>query len=84
MMKKILFFTLTLVMALVAFGQNLTDTLQLTDSTVGTRVAEFSAARQERNVTKAEGDSAYIHNDFASAIQIYENLLKKGEDAELY
>lgn len=58
MMKKILFFTLTLVMALVAFGQNLTDTLQLTDSTVGTRVAEFSAARQERSVTKAEGDSA--------------------------
>lgn len=84
MMKKILFFTLTLVMALVAFGQNLTDTLQLTDSTVGTRVAEFSAARQERNVTKAEGDSAYIHNDFASAIQIYENLLKKGEAAEVY
>lgn len=71
-------------MALVAFGQNLTDTLQLTDSTVGTRVAEFSAARQERNVTKAEGDSAYIHNDFASAIQIYENLLKKGEAAEVY
>ena len=30
-------------------------------------------------MTKAEGDSAYIRNDYASAIQIYENLLKKGE-----
>lgn len=35
-------------------------------------------------MTKAEGDSAYIRNDYASAIQIYENLLKKGEAAEVY
>lgn len=35
-------------------------------------------------VTKAEGDSAYMRNDFAGAIQIYEALLTQGESAALY
>lgn len=86
-MNKILFFTLSLVMAITAYGQNSAsvDTLQTaSDSTSVGSHAEFSAARQESNVTKAEGDSAYIRNDYASAIQIYENLLKKGEAAEVY
>lgn len=87
MMKKILFLTLSLVMAVTAYGQNsaATDTLQVAnDSASVGSPAEFSAARQERNVTKAEGDSAYMRNDYASAIQIYENLLKQGEAAEVY
>lgn len=87
MMKKILFLTLSLVMAITAYGQNsaATDTLQVAnDSTSVGSPAEFSAARQERNVAKAEGDSAYMRNDYASAIQIYENLLKQGEAAEVY
>ncbi|WP_418699099.1 tetratricopeptide repeat protein [Bacteroides sp.] len=86
MMKKILFFTLSLVMAVTAYGQNsAADTLQaVNDSTSVGSPAEFSAAKQERNVTKAEGDSAYMRNDYASAIQIYENLLKQGEAAEVY
>ncbi len=74
-------------MAITAYGQNSAsvDTLQTaSDSTSVGSHAEFSAARQESNVTKAEGDSAYIRNDYASAIQIYENLLKKGEAAEVY
>ena len=82
-MNKILFFTLSLVMAITAYGQNSAsvDTLQTaSDSTSVGSHAEFSAARQESNVTKAEGDSAYIRNDYASAIQIYENLLKKGTE----
>ena len=86
-MNRILFFTLSLVMAITAYGQNpaSVDTLQTgSDSTSVGSHAEFSAARQESNVTKAEGDSAYIRNDYASAIQIYENLLKKGEAAEVY
>ena len=86
-MNKILFFTLSLVMAITAYGQNSAsvDTLQTaSDSTSVGSHAEFSAARQESNVTKAEGDSAYIRNDYASAIQIYESLLKKGEAAEIY
>lgn len=86
-MKKILIFTLSIVMVLTVYGQNSTaiDTLQTAnDSLSSGSHTEFSAARQERNVTKAEGDSAYIRNDYASAIQIYENLLKKGEAAEVY
>lgn len=86
-MNKILFFTLSLVIAITSYGQNSTsaDTLQtVNDSISVSSHAEFSAARQEGNVTKAEGDSAYIRNDYASAIQIYENLLKKGESAEVY
>ena len=74
-------------MAITAYGQNSAsvDTLQTASAStsVGSH-AEFSAARQESNVTKAEGDSAYIRNDYASAIQIYESLLKKVQAAELY
>ena len=83
MMKKILFFTLSLVMVLNGFAQDsiAVDTLQV--DSISSR-AEFSAAKQQGNVTKAEGDSAYMQNDYASAIQIYENLLKKGEAAEIY
>ncbi len=36
------------------------------------------------NVTKAKGDSAYVKNDYALAIQIYEDLLENGESAEVY
>ena len=36
------------------------------------------------NVTKTEGDSAYIKEDYTAAIQIYEALLKNGEAAEVY
>lgn len=86
-MKKILVFTLSLVMALSLYSQNYTniDTLQAANDTMSAgSQTEFSAARQESNVTKAEGDSAYMRNDYASAIQIYENLLKNGEAAEVY
>lgn len=83
MMKKIIFFTLSLVMSISGFAQDSNDTLQV-DSVVAVSQAEFSAAKQQSNVTKAEGDSAYMRNDYASAIQIYENLLKQGEAAEVY
>ena len=36
------------------------------------------------DVTKTKGDSAYIKEDYAAAIQIYEALLKNGEAAEVY
>lgn len=84
-MKKIIYFALILLMAVnYAFAQDSTtvDTLQATNDSIPH--AEFSAAKQQSNVTKAEGDSAYMRNDYASAIQIYENLLKKGEAAEVY
>lgn len=68
------------------------DDIQPADSTATTAEAdstlvtqrEFSAAKQISNATKAEGDSAYIRNDFAAAIQIYESLLQQGESAEIY
>lgn len=83
-MKKIVFFTLGLVIALASYGQE-SDTTQAVNDSVSGRTEEFSAARQGRsNVTKAEGDSAYIRNDFTLAIQIYENLLEKGEAADVY
>ena len=77
-MKKILFFTFVgLLMALTSSGQTASDTLQQANDsvTIGSHT-EFSAAAQENSVTKAEGDSAYVKNDYASAIQIYEALLK--------
>ena len=86
MMKKILFFTFVgLLMALTSSGQTASDTLQQANDsvTIGSHT-EFSAAAQENSVTKAEGDSAYVKNDYASAIQIYEALLKEGEAAEVY
>lgn len=86
-MNKILFFTLCLLMTITSYGQDAAsaDMLQTTNDSISVGShAEFSASRQEGNATKAEGDSAYMRNDYASAIQIYENLLRKGEAAEVY
>lgn len=85
-MKKILFIALGLLMAVTSFGQDslTTDSTQMIQGdTVSIHNAEFSGSKLE-DVTKAEGDSAYIRNDFASAIQIYESLLRKGESADVY
>ncbi|WP_025069021.1 tetratricopeptide repeat protein [Bacteroides gallinarum] len=88
MMKKIISFTLVLLMAVAVWGQGAgADSLNRTagDSVSIGSHTEFSAAKSsDDNVTKAEGDSAYVRNDYASAIQIYESLLKKGEAAEVY
>ena len=84
-MKKIVFFTLALMVSFLAYGQG--DTLQNAaggaDSITHTH-AEFSASKQMSNVTKAEGDSAYMRNDFAAAIEIYEALLQNAEAPEVY
>lgn len=39
---------------------------------------------QAQKVTKADADSAYTHERYQQAIHIYEELLKQGEDADLY
>lgn len=85
-MKKILFFTLGLLVAVISFGQDslVTDSTQrMEGDSVNIRNTEFSSSKLE-DATKSEGDSAYIRNDFASAIQIYESLLRKGEAADVY
>ncbi len=78
-MKKIVTLTLLLLTA------TLSVTAQHPDSTSTTAAhREFSSTRLADNATKSEGDSAYLQNDYASAIQIYESLLQQGEAAELY
>ena len=85
-MKKILFFIL-LSMSITCFGQDSLniDSLQIngTDSIASTAHTTFSNSALE-DATKAEGDSAYIKEDYATAIQIYEALLKHGEAADVY
>lgn len=89
-MKKILSFTISVIIAVTTWGQEpvvATDTLSqaVNDSVSIGSHTEFSASKLvSGSVTKAEGDSAYMRNDYASAIQIYEALLKKGEAAEVY
>lgn len=81
-MKKLLLAFLFI--STYSFGQDSlgTDSLQTQQS--GDSHIAFSTEKQLENVTKAEGDSAYIKKDYASAIQIYEALLKQGEAAEVY
>lgn len=85
-MKKILFFIL-LSMSTTCFGQDSLniDSQQINgiDSIASSAHATFSNAAL-KDVTKAEGDSAYIKEDYTTAIQIYEALLKHGEAAEVY
>lgn len=87
MMKKIISLTFTMLMTVVVWGQGTVeaDTLSAKDSvSIGSHTEFFAAKLLEDNVTKAQGDSAYMRNDYASAIQIYESLLKKGEASEIY
>lgn len=84
-MKKIWVLTIILMASVTLFGQDavLNDSVS-SDSLTKSDAPAFSAAKQIVNATKAEGDSAYIKNDFASAIQIYESLLQQGEAPEIY
>lgn len=86
-MKKIFFFTFGLLMSLVSFGQDPISVDSLNNGAgdslgVGSHT-EFTVSKLV-DATKSEGDSAYMKNNFASAIQIYEALLNKGEAAEIY
>lgn len=74
-------------MVLVVWGQDVAteDTLAVAKDSVSIGShTEFAATKLSDDVTKAQGDSAYMRNDYASAIQIYESLLTKGEAAEIY
>jgi tetratricopeptide (TPR) repeat protein len=84
MIKNILFSTLAFLICLGVNAQDSTivDSAKTNKLSVGAH-SEFSASRQIKNVTKIEGDSAYIRNDYVAAIQIYEALLKKGDSAEI-
>ena len=85
MMKKIISLVFGLLIGLAVWAQGTVDTsASAKDSVSICSHTEFSATKSADNFTKAQGDSAYMRNDYASAIQIYESLLKKGEAAEVY
>lgn len=79
-MRKILFFVFGLMLSMVSFGQ---DSLQRIEAdSIGMESQQLPIGMED--ITKAEADSAYMKNDYTSAIQIYEALLKQGEAADIY
>ena len=84
-MKKILFFAFGVWISIVSFGQGqaVKDSLQaIVGDSIGNSLQQISSSLED--ATKAEGDSAYMRNDYISAIQIYEALLNRGEAADIY
>ena len=84
-MKKILFFAFGVWISIVSFGQGqaVKDSLQaIVGDSIGNSLQQISSSLED--ATRAEGDSAYMKNDYASAIQIYEALLNRGEAADIY
>ena len=84
-MKKIVFFAFGVLISIVSFGQGqaVKDSLQaIVGDSIGNSLQQISSSLED--ATKAEGDSAYMKNDYASAIQIYEALLNRGEAADIY
>ena len=84
-MKKILFFAFGVWISIVSFGQGqaVKYSLQaIVGDSIGNSLQQISSSLED--ATKAEGDSAYMKNDYASAIQIYEALLNRGEAADIY
>lgn len=54
------------------------------DTTSVATDAHTFASQPAATFTKAQGDSAYIKGDYASAIDVYETLLQQGQSAEVY
>lgn len=86
-LRKICILTLGLMTMVAASAQN-ANTVPAEGDSTRTAVIDAPFASMEQDVaatlSKAEGDSAYIREDYASAVQIYENLLLTGEAAEVY
>ncbi|MDR3142596.1 MAG: tetratricopeptide repeat protein [Tannerellaceae bacterium] len=74
-MKKILVSIYTALIGINCLAQDSIKTL-VPDSLLATQATGL--------IDKANGDSAYIKNDYATAIQVYEKLLQQGESAEIY
>ncbi len=76
-MKRIIIWSLAVVLSL-----NVANVWAQNDSTQVETTDNFIPEQKE--YTKADGDSAYMNNDYLKAIDIYESLLQQGEAAELY
>ena len=70
MMKKVISLVFGLLIGLAVWAQGTADTsASAKDSVSIGSHTEFSATKSADNVTKAQGDSAYMRNDYDSAIQ---------------
>ena len=82
--KNIVFYIIIDVSYLFGQGSQNIDSIQTTEvDSIHAGSHAFPDTKLE-DATKAEGDSAYIKDDYTTAIQIYESLLKNGESADVY
>lgn len=84
-MKKIYFILIFLIGSITVYAQNASDSVQSAQAEMP-QTADADALQQTTtHVTKAEADSAYIRNDFAAAVELYESILKNdGESSDIY
>lgn len=85
-MRKIYFILIFLMGFITVNAQTDTDTLQA-DTALQTVTADndVQTIQPVAHATKAEADSAYIKNDYANAVNLYESILKNaGESADIY
>ena len=82
-MRKILFITFFILTYQVSHSQGSLeiDSLSNNDSIVN---ATSKLGSRNLVISKSLADSAYIRNDFTTAIQIYEMILRTGESADIY
>lgn len=82
-MKKIYFILIFLIGFITVNAQNDSDSVQVAQ----VEMPQATAVQQTiaTQATKAEADSAYIGNDFAAAVELYESILKnEGESPDIY
>lgn len=82
-MRKILFITFFILTYQVSHSQ---DSLEIDSLTNNDSIVNATSKLGSRNlvISKSLADSAYIRNDFTTAIQIYEMILRTGESADIY
>jgi len=82
-MRKILFITFFILTYQVSHSQG---SLEIESLTNNDSIVNATSKLGSRNIviSKSLADSAYIRNDFTTAIQIYEMILRTGESADIY
>ena len=79
-MTKIYFILIFLISFVTVYAQNESDSAQ-----VAAQTEMPQSAAVQTFPTKTEADSAYIRNDFAASVEMYENILKnEGESSDIY
>lgn len=83
-MKKVLILILGFISSVALFAQDSLPADSLGSDSVNTMPSRQISTATVANASKTDADSAYAHSDYASAIQLYESLLKKGESPDIY